>query len=283
MKRKSTRASLPRSTVSESVCGQSEELAFSTVRTAEQFYRALALTYQLYLKAGYCDQHHSQLRYSIQMLLPVVRTFVALAEERVIATGSIVFDSLAKVPADAFFATQLDLLRDNNRTFCEGTQLACTNYQGYRANKISETIIRKSLCYAAVHDMDDYIVVVNPKHLRFWCDTLGFSILSEPRSCAYVKGHPGVLLHLDLRDFFTGDASEHLEPPCYYWPTEEELLTPFYLSRIEVVSLLQKRPELIGNCTLGQLQALTYHYPGIIDEATYGTLNIGIPNRELRA
>ncbi len=151
------------------------------------------------------------------------------------------------------------------RQVAEATMLACTDALGTRANSISVKLIRRGLLWSLASGIDDWCVVVNPKHVKFWHQTLGLEILGESRPCGHVLGHPGILLRLPLREIRSGEIRPcpllELPEPGEF-PSEPE--EGYELTAEEIAALLVRRPEILRKLTLSQWALLRQYCPGAL-------------------
>lgn len=122
-------------------------------------------------------------------------TLIAETNGKTVGTMTLCFDSGARLPADENFSDKLDELRAQGRRLCEPSRLAIDEEVPKR---VFASMIHISYIYAHnIHGFTDYVIEVNPRHVRFYKRMLGFHEICEERTCSRVNA-PGVLLRLDL-------------------------------------------------------------------------------------
>jgi len=104
-------------------------------------------------------------------------------------------DPVIGLPADENFGDILSALRAQGRRLCEPARLAIDRNVNMR---VFAALIHISYVYAhRLHGCTDYVIEVNPRHVRFYKRMLGFRDAADERHCSRV-GAPAVLLRLDL-------------------------------------------------------------------------------------
>lgn len=154
--------------------------------------------------------------------------FVAEADGVTIGTMSVCLDRTGWLPADEHFGMQLSALRRQGRRLCEPSRLAIDKGMSKR---VFAALIHVSFVYAhRIAGYSDYIIEVNPRHVLFYQQMLGFVTLGQPVTCQRV-GAPAVLLRLPLAEMgarirrsggsFAGAAPERSFYPWFFSPPEE--------------------------------------------------------------
>jgi hypothetical protein len=217
------------------------------------------------------------MRYTALQLLPTSRTFVASRGGRVVGTGTVVLASAAGLPSSDVFGGEFESLRASGRLVAEATMLACVDSEGDRAHNTSLELIPWGVAWATSRGADDWCVVVNPRHRRFWQESLGLEPVAESRPCDHVGGHPGILLRLPLRELRAGLA----EPAPALRSRVLERLPPgpalegHALLDEEVAVLLARKPQLLGGLTPGQRALLEEHHAaalGVAQASSFGAV-----------
>jgi hypothetical protein len=122
-------------------------------------------------------------------------TLYAETDGMLVGTMSLCLDRQGRLPADEVFGDRLDLLRRQGRRLCEPSRLAIDRGVSKR---VFASLIHISYIYAhRVHGFSDYVIEVNPRHVAFYKNMLGFADFGGERACARV-GAPAVLLRLPL-------------------------------------------------------------------------------------
>ena len=113
-----------------------------------------------------------------------------------IATATLGLDSEIGLLADEIYRDEADALRRDGRRLCEMTKLAVEHV--VRSKRVLASLFHISLIYARhLHGCTDYLIEINPRHVRFYETMLGFETLGETRMCQRVNA-PARLLRLDV-------------------------------------------------------------------------------------
>ncbi len=154
------------------------------------------LVHAQYVERGYTERDPSGRRLLLHHALPATRIFRVISATRVVATVSLVPDSVLGLPMDDLYAAELRPLRAVGRRLAEVSALAAA--PGAGPATVAQLMSRLVLYAERLGRVDDLCVTVNPRHVRFY-GRLGFSPLGSVRQYAAVNGAPAVALRLDLR------------------------------------------------------------------------------------
>lgn len=122
-------------------------------------------------------------------------TLLAESGGAVVGTMGLCLDGVNGLPADDNFGESLDLLRFRGGRLAEPSRLAI---DAGTSKRVFASMIHVSYLYAHVlRGCTDYIIEVNPRHVRFYQRMLGFEQVGPARPCQRV-GAPAVLLRLSL-------------------------------------------------------------------------------------
>ncbi|MDD2943843.1 MAG: hypothetical protein PHC51_12865 [bacterium] len=219
---------------------------------------AFHLVEKEYKRAGLSDGSRSGLRFSLLNLIPQISmTMIARVSGAISGTATIVRNSPAGLPCSRIYG---DIIRDltaHGRNVVEGTMLSCEDSGKVAANQISMELIAASIGYALDTGIDDFLLVVNPRHMRFWTEVVGLDLLGEERSCSHVQGKPGFLIRLDIAAIrrgtmeYTAGYQKFIAPFIY---SSEELankgfLDDSYLAAQDLEQLLLWEPSVIMKST----------------------------------
>ena len=127
---------------------------------------------------------------------PTRITLVASEHDVTIGTITVGFDSPAGLHVDDLFAQETDALRDAGHKICEFTKLAMESV--VRSKRVLASLFHVAYIYAhRLMDFDDLLIEVNPRHVRYYEQMLGFKALGKPRLNRRVNA-PAVLMCLDF-------------------------------------------------------------------------------------
>ncbi|HUG23083.1 N-acyl amino acid synthase FeeM domain-containing protein [Piscinibacter sp.] len=123
-------------------------------------------------------------------------TLMACEHEDTIGTITIGFDSGEGLHVDELFQTEVDMLRSCERHVCEFTKLAMDSV--VRSKRVLASLFHVAYIYAhRIKGFQDLLIEVNPRHVRFYEQMLGFVVKGPQRLNPRVNA-PAVLLALDF-------------------------------------------------------------------------------------
>lgn len=162
-------------------------------------------------------------------------TLVAVANETLMGTLTLGFDSEVGLLTDAMYKDEIDRMRKENRIICELTRLAVD--QSIRSKKLLASLFHIAYIYGHnIHKSTDFVIEINPRHALFYKKMLGFEQWGAEKMCARVNA-PAVLLRLDLAYAehniaqFGGTVSKELQ---------EKSLYPYFFSRQEELGITNR-------------------------------------------
>ena len=123
-------------------------------------------------------------------------TLVASHGTSPMATISIGFDSPDGLMVDGLYKQEIDELRANGAKVCEFTKLAVDG--AIRSKRVLATLFHIAYIYAhKMNAFSDLFIEVNPRHVRFYEQMLGFKQFGPERLNPRVNA-PAVLLRLEF-------------------------------------------------------------------------------------
>ncbi len=125
-------------------------------------------------------------------------TFAAYDEGRLAGTVSLRLDSSEGLAADHLFRAEIDAIRRNRRRVCEFTRLAVLT------TRLSQPVLAGLfhtvyLFAQRIRDFDCVVIEVNPRHVGFYCRSLGFEVIGPERHNPRVEA-PALLLGISFAD-----------------------------------------------------------------------------------
>ena len=123
-------------------------------------------------------------------------TLVASEQGGVVGTMTIGFDGPQGLLADDLFLDKIDRVRGEGREVCEFTKLAMDSVK--RSKQTLASLFHVAFIVARrIRGADDLLIEVNPRHVSYYQQMLGFEAISDARINRRVNA-PAVLLSLDL-------------------------------------------------------------------------------------
>jgi len=145
---------------------------------------------KMYAKRGYLSSPMSTEK------TPNRLTLVASDHHRTIGTLTIGFDNGNGLLVDDLFPEEVRKLRADGCSVCEFTKLAMDNV--VRSKRVLAALFNVAYLYAyKIKRADNLLIEVNPRHVRYYQNMLGFKAIGSTRMNARVNA-PAVLLSLDL-------------------------------------------------------------------------------------
>lgn len=175
-------------------------------RTRDELESAYRLVYREYVRRDYTNENSIELRYSIFNALPQTTTFIALAEQRIIATATIILDSPLGLPLDQIYSSELAGLRARSKKLVEVSMLA-TDSEFFKSAAEAKQFTKHSFMLYFFKVLLDYVtyfikydvmcIAVHPKSSAIF-DTLLFKNLGAVTAYPDVKGAPAVGKYLEV-------------------------------------------------------------------------------------
>lgn len=265
---------LRRSALVECKLGEMDRPAVKIAETTDEYYKAFRLLYDEYHRAGYTQRHPSAMLYSLWSLLSTTNVFIFKSHLEVASTMSHIMDSEPfGLPMDQVYKDHLDDLRAQGRKIAELGALA--TQQKRRWSNLMIFLYRAAMHFAKYSGVTDLVLMVNPKHVRFYKQILFCEPFGEERLYEKV-GAPAVPLRVDMGtlelNLFNAYAENDFDTNLYTFFTKfsdplvpgEEMLSGRrrrQMGPYTVHFLLQQRPEILKNLTAPQSACLNglYH------------------------
>jgi len=184
-----------------------ENVEYRVARTREELEAAYSLVYREYFKRGYIKLDGERLKLSIFNALPQTTTFIALLDNRIVATATVVPDSPLGLPMDKIYHEEVCLLRQTSDKICEVSMLASDTelFQGgvsmmLNAKKLFFifNLFKIIFDYARELAKLNYIcITINPKH-NLTYEYILFRDLGGLKQYDTVNNAPAIAKYLDL-------------------------------------------------------------------------------------
>jgi hypothetical protein len=159
---------------------------------------AFRLVYNSYLQLGLGTMNQHEMRVMPYHLLPTTQIFVAKMRGELISTMSLVIDGAMGLPMESVYGDEVSLLRERGLLLGEVSCLADRRrgFQGFLP--VFLHLCQLMVQYARHECLDALVVVVHPKHARFYRRFMDFHVLGEERTYPTVRNRPAVALWLDF-------------------------------------------------------------------------------------
>lgn len=156
---------------------------------------AQELVNSVYAQNGYVSKDETRLIEKARQFKDKTITIIALKNEEIVGTISLVLDSKQGLPMDDIFGEENDGLRSCGRSLCEVAGFAVTE-AGFRTGLILCQYV--NIIAVQMLNLTDYVVNINPEHRSFYTQVLKFVPFGMEKIHPYLANRAGVPLRLDL-------------------------------------------------------------------------------------
>jgi hypothetical protein len=189
---------------------------FKVADTCAEVEAALRVVYTCYREFGLIPPRASGIRVTFHHVLPHTRVLVAKKSDVVHSTLTMVPDGRSGLPMDHEFSDVLAPLREGDAKLAEITSLA--TLPEYRQANLFMYLYKLLLLIGRQNGLTDFVLVINPKHVRFYRDILLFEQVGPERPYHAVSGAPGVPFRMNIertlaeghRVYRSGDVQQNL-------------------------------------------------------------------------
>lgn len=197
---------------------ETADFSIHLVSSFKQRVKASTLIKRMYATRGYQTESTSVFSES-----PNQYTFEARNAQQLLGTLTLTIDSDNGLLADQLYKPEIDIFRSEGKNVCEVSKLAFT--PNTSSKQIFAALFHIAYLYARfLHGVEAAFIEINPRHVRFYKSTLGFSQIGDQRTCSRVNA-PAILLSLDLnhmRDQIVQHAGSNPED-------KSKLIYPYFL------------------------------------------------------
>lgn len=164
------------------------DIRYTVASDREKLKQAFELIYDSYLAANLCTANSTGMKIIPHQLLDTSQVFVAVDNDtnKVVYTLTLIIDSFYGLPMESIYSSAINKLRKQKRICAEVSCLA--HDKNYRSLKIMIQLFRLMGQFARQNGVDDLVIVVHPKHARFYQDYICFENMSN----GDVKEYPSV-------------------------------------------------------------------------------------------
>ncbi|MDT8363913.1 MAG: long-chain N-acyl amino acid synthase [Nitrosomonas sp.] len=202
---------------------QTADFSIHLVNSFKQRVKASTLIKRMYAARGYQTENTSVFSESSNQY-----TFEARNTEQLLGTLTLTIDSDNGLLADQLYRNEINAFRKEGKTVCEVSKLAFT--PNTSSKSIFSALFHVAYLHARfLHDVEAAFIEINPRHVRFYKNTLGFTQIGEQRTCPRVDA-PAILLSLDLNHM--GDQILQHVDAALPESKERSIYSYFFSSRI---------------------------------------------------
>ena len=174
------------------------DIVYKIAETTREREMAFQLVHRSYTQAGLIDENPHGMRVTPFHLLDTTELFVAVYQEQVICTLTLIGDGDLGVPMESIFGPEIDLLRRKGAHFGEVSCLADRRRQLSRILPVFIKLTRLMAQYARRQGMQYLLIAVHPRHVRFYRRFMAFESFADERSYPNVRNKPAIACLLDF-------------------------------------------------------------------------------------
>ena len=217
---------------------------------------------KMYAKRGYLSSPLSAEK------TPNRLTLVASDHHSAIGTLTVGFDDGDGLLVEDLFPEEVRKLRDDGCTVCEFTKLAMDNV--VRSKRVLAALFNVAYLYAyKIRGADCLLIEVNPRHVRYYRNMLGFKVIGATRLNTRVNA-PAVLLSLDLA--YVNEKVIELGGRPELAATNRSIYPHFFCSREESRIISRLRGADAGNSHIYRTESHVSGYSSAGMKPTYSDL-----------
>jgi hypothetical protein len=238
-------------------------------QTRQELEGALRLVRANYVERGYV-QPTDEIRPPLQHVLSSTRSFLSLADDKIVATTSVFFDSPLGLPLDRVFGDHTDALRCQGRTLAEVGMLADRRKSLARSMQQLLQMMRRMFWELRRKGTEELLITVHPRHEKFYAKYLGFHTCGDVRTYGAVNDAPARLLRLaidqaesaevrhdETRELFLAEPPSDDEGTPYSMSAED--FRKFFSGQVaELRALSDEQKHLIDECFDGRVADLLW-------------------------
>lgn len=158
---------------------------------------AFRLVYDAYLGAGLIEPNPYEMRVTRHHLLPTTEIFLALDDDRPIATVSLVRDSEAGLPCERLFPLEVNRRRRRGVQLGEASSLAVATTDLPR-RRVLISMMRALAQTARLRNLDELLATVHPRHASFYQQVLYFQAIGSTVPHRQLRNRPALGLSLSF-------------------------------------------------------------------------------------
>ncbi|MBL7555218.1 MAG: hypothetical protein JNM24_05290 [Bdellovibrionaceae bacterium] len=176
---------------------------FRVARTQDELSEAYKILHESYLEKGYTKPNDTGMRIVKYFALPTTTTLIALFDDRVVGTISIIRRSTFGIPMESSF--DIGAVLDDNKVIAEISSLAIDSRFREKRGALFLPLLKFFWEYVCTYmRLDALVITVNPSMTDFYEGFLGFKRMKNAKvgSYSYANGNPGVGLWYDVHKAF---------------------------------------------------------------------------------
>jgi hypothetical protein len=181
---------------------------YSLAKTGEERQQSKELVIEAYLKQGYLSTDDSSDVEDISDVVSKTSSITILARQqadgKLVGTATLVPDSSDGLPMDVIFKSEIDTVRQKEKSIAEVCQLTIKHGDLSKSKfDINLDIFSHVLACAKKKGITALCFTVNPKHQAFY-QLLNCTQLGDQRAYPLVNKNPAIAFYLNIDNFING-------------------------------------------------------------------------------
>ncbi len=194
--------------------------------TKDEFEAAFRIIHDSYVEQGYMKPDPSGLKVTKYNALPGTLVIIAREDRQIVATISLVMDSLLGLPSENIFPDEIKAIRQGSLKMAEVAGLAISSM--CRNKNVTMNLYHIMIAFAEFCGVTELIISVNPHHVKFYRDVCMFEVASDVRMYKNLDGDAPAVL---LRNRFPENKKELLVTRNAFWNDYDADLFCYFFSR----------------------------------------------------
>lgn len=182
--------------------GKEKQYEIDIASDLETRKEAYQLMYKLYRspEMDYALDDPTRMWYSIFNANVHTNTIVVrnVQTRQVIATLTIVVDSVLGLPLEESYPKELNEFRNKKRICAEIISLGFDENVKYSNEILVELFKYSFLVSKSIYSATDFLIMIKPRHGLFYIRKLLFEVIGKEINCTKINNNPVMLFHLDL-------------------------------------------------------------------------------------
>ena len=160
---------------------------------------AFRLLYRAYRRAGLMKSNQQKMKVTSYHLLPTTSVMVARYANQIVSTLSLIEDGELGLPMEQSFAEEVRERRQRGYLLAEASCLADRRTEIKKYLPVFVRLCRLMIQSARNRAIDELLIAVHPRHVRFYTQFLAFEQIADERPYPAVQNQSAVALSLDLK------------------------------------------------------------------------------------
>jgi len=175
-----------------------KEISYRIASTQYERRAAFNLVYEAYVETGLIEPNEFEMRVTPYHLLPTTNVFIAVYQDEIIGTVSLIGDGELGLPMDCIYDREVNGLRDRGYSLGEVSCLAHRRQQVKQTLPLFVQMTRLMAQHSRQNGMDQFLIAVHPRHAQFYMRFMGFEQIGSQKSFPSVRNNPAVACALNF-------------------------------------------------------------------------------------